>query len=101
MSGGGGGGSGDRGFNNTIVQRNLYKLVTLPTGEKKVEQVPVRLGVSDGFYTEVLDGLNEGDVLIKGVTIPGAAPLVAGPSSGAMQNPFQGGSSRGGSMRGR
>ena len=102
--GGGGGGGGDRGFNNTIVQRNLYKLVASPTGEKKIEQVTVRLGVSDGFFTEVLDGLNEGDVVVKGVIMPGATIAAAG-ASGGMQNPFQssgrsfGGSSSG--MRGR
>jgi HlyD family secretion protein len=99
---GGGSGSGDRGFNNTIVQRTLYRLVDPNAPEKKIEQVTARLGVSDGFYTEVLDGLNEGDVMIKGVTMPGAAPIAAGPSGG-MQNPFQGGSRFGGSsgMRSR
>lgn len=94
--GGGGGGDGDRGFNNTIVQRNLHRLVNPTEPEKKIEQVSVRLGVSDGFFTEILEGLNEGDTIIKGVTIPGAAPAMAGPSSGGMQNPFQGRRSFGG-----
>ncbi|MGH7959783.1 MAG: hypothetical protein ACREH8_22600, partial [Opitutaceae bacterium] len=80
----------------------LYRLVNPTAPEKTIEQVTARLGVSDGFYTEVLDGLNEGDVIIKGVTIPGATAVAAGPGGG-MQNPFQGGSRFGGSsgMRGR
>jgi HlyD family secretion protein len=95
--GGGGGVSPDRGFNNTVVQRNLYRLVDPNALEKKIEQVSVRLGVSDGFYTEVLDGLSEGDIMIKGVTLPGA--VAAGSPSGGMQNPFQN-RSRYGGMRG-
>jgi hypothetical protein len=69
---------------------------------KKIEVVTAKLGISDGFYTEVLEGLNEGDTVVKGVTLPGAAPVVAGP--GGVSNPFQsGGRSFGGSsgMRGR
>ena len=100
----GGGGSGERGFNNTIVQRTLYKMVDPNAVVKKVEPVVVRLGISDGFYTEVLEGLSEGDTLVKGVTIPGAAVAAAQPpGSGGMSNPFSGGS-RGfssGGMRGR
>jgi HlyD family secretion protein len=104
FSGGGGGGGGDRGFNNTIVTRTLYKLEAPTALEKKIEPVSVKLGISDGFYTEVLEGLNEGDTLVKNVIMPGAAPAVAAAQSGGMQNPFQ--SSRGGfsggssSMRG-
>jgi HlyD family secretion protein len=100
--GGGGSGSGDRGFNNTIFTRTVYKLVDGTAQTKKVEPVTARLGISDGFYTEVLEGLNEGDTIVKGVTIPGAAPVAAaGP--GGMNNPFQSGgrSSFGGSSRGR
>ncbi len=91
--GGGGGGSGERGFNNTIFTRPIFRIVDPTSAEKKVESVTAKLGVSDGFYTEVLEGLNEGDTVVKGVTLPGAAPVLAG--QGGM-NPFQGGSSRGG-----
>ena len=85
---GGGGGGGDRGFNNTIVTRTLYR-VTDGVLEKKLEPLSVRLGVSDGFYTEVLEGLNDGDTVLTGVSVPGA-PIVAG--QGGMNNPFSGGS---------
>jgi hypothetical protein len=99
--GGGGGGGGDRGFNNTIFSRPVYKLVDSAAPVKKIEPVTAKLGISDGFYTEVLEGLNEGDTIIKGVTLPGAAPVLAGPSG--VSNPFQSGgrSSFGGGMRGR
>ena len=68
--------------------------------EKKLEPVLAKLGVSDGFYTEVLEGLSEGDTVVKGVTMPGAAPILA--SQQGMNNPFQGGSrgSSGGSSGG-
>ncbi|MBL9213127.1 MAG: efflux RND transporter periplasmic adaptor subunit [Opitutaceae bacterium] len=104
--GGGGGGAGERGFNNTVVQRTLYKLVNpdAPDKDKRVEAVSARLGVSDGFYTEVLGGLNEGDTLVKGVIMPGAAPVAGAPAPGGSSNPFSGGRSFGGSssgMRGR
>lgn len=94
--GGSGGGSGDRGFNNTVVTRTLYKLVDPNALEKTIEPVSVKLGVSDGFFTEVIEGLKDGDVLVTGVTIPGAAPVAAAQSS-SMQNPFQGGRGPGGS----
>ena len=100
--GGGGGGPSDRGFNNTIVTRTLYKLTDPAAAEKKIEPLSVKLGISDGFYTEVLDGLSEGDTVITGVMIPGAAAAAA--QAGGMNNPFGGGSrgpsGMGGSSRG-
>lgn len=97
----GGGAAGDRGFNNTIVTRTLYKISEGGEKEKKIEAVSVRLGVSDGFSTEVLAGLNDGDTVVTGVTMPGAA-AAAMAQPGGMNNPFQGGgrSSFGGSSRG-
>ena len=103
-SGGGGGGfsrggpgggppGGDRGFNNTVVTRTLYKLVNPEAEEKKIEPVSVRLGISDGFSTEVLEGLADGDTVVTNITMPGAAAAAA--PQGGMQNPFSGGS-RGG-----
>lgn len=98
---GGSGGGASAGFNNTIVERQLYKLVDPAATVKKIEPVTARLGISDGSYTEVLAGLSEGDTLVTAVIMAGAAPVLQSPgSSGGMQNPFQG-SSRGSSgMRG-
>jgi HlyD family secretion protein len=101
--GGGPGGAGERGFNNTVVQRTLYRLVNpdAPDKDKRVEAVNARLGISDGFYTEVLGGINEGDTLVKGVIMPGAAPVAGAPAPSGSSNPFSGGRSFGGGMRGR
>jgi|LauGreDrversion4_2_1035121.scaffolds.fasta_scaffold12195_2 HlyD family secretion protein len=94
FGGGGPGGppGGDRGFNNTVVSRTLYKIVNPEAEEKKLEAVQVRLGISDGFFTEVLGGLTEGDTVLTNITIPGATAAAA--PQGGMQNPFSG--SRGG-----
>ena len=101
--GGGGGAAGDRGFNNTVVTRTLYK-ISDGEKEKKIEAVSVRLGISDGFSTEVLAGLSDGDTVVTGVTMPGAAAAALAAQPGGMNNPFQGGgrsSFGGGSSRGR
>ncbi len=105
--GGGGGrgpsGGGDRGFNNTVVTRTLYKFANADAEDKdkKVVPVSVRLGVSDGFTTEVLDGLAEGDTVITGVIMPGATAAAAAAPGGSSSNPFSGRSSfGGGSSRG-
>jgi HlyD family secretion protein len=99
FSRGGGGGAGERGFNTTIVTRTLYTFVDPEALERKLKPISVRLGVSDGFYTEVLEGLSDGETVITGVTMPGAAPVVAGPPGGS-SNPFSGRSSFGGSRGG-
>jgi HlyD family secretion protein len=90
---GGSSGAGDRGFNNTIITRTLYKLVESggPEKEKKVEPVSVKLGISDGFATEVLEGLNEGDTIITNVMMPNASAALA--AQQGMNNPFQAGRS--------
>jgi HlyD family secretion protein len=84
----------DRGFNNTVVSRTVYKLTNAAASEKEIEPVTARLGVSDGIQTEVLEGLNEGDTIVTAVLMPGTK--VGAPSSSGMQNPFQSSSSRGG-----
>jgi HlyD family secretion protein len=50
--------------------------------------VQIKTGISDGIFTEVLDGLKEGDRLITSMT--GASPAAAQPSN----NPFTGGNTR-------
>ena len=95
-----GGGAGERGFNNTVVTRTLYVFADPDALEKRLRPVTARLGVSHGFYTEVLEGLNDGDAVITGVILPGAAPVPQGPPGGS-SNPFSGRSSFGGSSSGR
>jgi HlyD family secretion protein len=97
--GGGGGGGGDRGFNNTIITRTLYRIPDPTAKVKKIEPVSVKLGISNGITTEVIEGLNEGDTVLTGVIMPGAQPILQGPA-GAAQNPFQGGGRGMGGMGG-
>lgn len=105
----GGAPGGDHGFNNTVVQRTLYKFVDPAAADKdkRVAPVAVKLGVSDGFTTEVLEGLADGDTVVTAVIMPGAVAATAGAAPGGAANPFSGrssfspGGSSGGSRGGR
>ncbi|HWC58917.1 MAG TPA: efflux RND transporter periplasmic adaptor subunit [Verrucomicrobiae bacterium] len=46
----------------------------------KLKPVQVKVGISDGVYTEVLDGLSEGDQVVTGLSQPDS--VVGGPPSG-------------------
>ncbi len=92
------GGAGERGFNNTVVTRTLYKFEDPNALAKKLVPIQVKLGISDGFSTEVLEGLADGDTVVTGVIMPGAAPAAAAASSAS--NPFSGRSSMGSPMGG-
>ena len=48
----------------------------------------VKTGISDGAYTEITDGLKEGDTVVTAVKLPQAQ--VAAPPSGGT-SPFGGG----------
>ncbi len=77
-----GGGNTTRPTNATTT-RTLYKLTgTAP--DQKIEPVSVKLGITDGTATEIIEGLAEGDLLITSVIVPGAPATTAGPSN----NPF-------------
>ena len=79
-------GGGSRASSNAPVTRNVYKLTGTDPKIARIEAVTVKLGITDGIYTEVLDGLKEGDVLVTGVAAPGAP--AARPQGSA--NPFAG-----------
>jgi hypothetical protein len=70
------------------------------TSEKNGEEIPkpqplrIKTGISDGAYTEVTDGLKEGDSVITSVKLPQSATATA--PAGA-SSPFGGG---GGGRRG-
>ncbi|HEX2853121.1 MAG TPA: efflux RND transporter periplasmic adaptor subunit [Opitutaceae bacterium] len=85
------GAAGDRGFNNTVIERQIYRVPDPAAKEKKIETVRARLGISDGIYTELLSGMAEGDHVLTAVTMPGAAPVLQQPggANSGMQNPFQ------------
>ena len=81
FSGGRGGGGGRNAPNaNAPVVRTLYKLVGTDPKTQRPEPVQVKLGISDGISTEIIDGVAEGDLLITGVTIPGSSPSPVGPA---------------------
>ena len=44
--------------------------------------VQIKAGISDGINTEVLSGLNEGDLVVTGTAIPGMAPVAKSGSMG-------------------
>ena len=86
---GGGGGSRPR---STPAWRSIYVLTTsTPPGGgdpvSKPEAVRVRLGITDSSFTEVLDGLKEGDPVITAVKLPAAQAAAPAPAG---QSPFGG-----------
>jgi HlyD family secretion protein len=84
--GGRGGGSGSRG--SQPASRTIYMLATnAPSGETTPQAVRVKTGISDGAYTEISDGLKEGDVVITAVKL--SQSQVATAPAGA--SPFGGG----------
>lgn len=70
--GGPGGGAGGwagrlRGEHQPI--RTVYILAD-KNDPTKLKPVQVKIGISDGVYTEVLDGLKEGDLVVTGINQP-------------------------------
>ena len=65
--------------------------VFVPDEKGQPKAVDVRIGVSDGQFVEVREGLEEGAVVITGTEIPGARAAGAGPrpSGSPSSNPFQ------------
>jgi HlyD family secretion protein len=88
--GGGPGGGAPASAANTPVTRTVYRLVGTDKAARP-EAVNVKLGISDGVTTEVIEGLNEGDLVITGILSSGVGP-VAGPQGAS--NPFRGGGRR-------
>lgn len=71
---------------SVVTTRTLYRL---PGGKKDStpEPVAVKIGITDGSASEVVDGLTEGETIITGlVTVTGASP-----ASQPASNPFGGG----------
>ena len=76
------------GDSNAPVTRTLYTLTRTESEPPRVDGVTVKLGITDGTYTEILEGLKEGDQVITSAIIPGAKP--GAPAT----NPFSGGQQR-------
>ena len=77
-AGGWGGGQGRRGRPSTLF---------VPGPDGKPKAVPVVVGISDGQWVEVREGVEEGATVITGTEIPGA-PRGPRPSGSPSSNPF-------------
>ncbi|HWA24684.1 MAG TPA: efflux RND transporter periplasmic adaptor subunit [Lacunisphaera sp.] len=73
----------------TVTTRTVYRL---PGGNKLAtpEPVAIKVGITDGITSEVVDGLKEGDVVITGL----ASATVTDAQQGPVRNPFGGGGRR-------
>jgi HlyD family secretion protein len=81
--GGPGGPGGGRPHAEHQPMRTVYILAD-KNDPTKIKPVQVKVGISDGVYTEVIDGLNEGDEVVTGLSQPDSA-------AGSQSNPFGGG----------
>ena len=95
-SGGGGrpggtNGSGRRARGDRIPTRTVYTLASTNTAPgtvaAKPEPRPIKTGISDGVFTEVLEGLSENDLVVIGLSGTEAAK---GNLTGSQPNPFGG-----------
>jgi hypothetical protein len=87
----GGGGGGQRQRPAQPAFRTIYLATTntVSGNEPVIRPQPTRIktGITDGAFTEITDGLNEGDTVLSGIKQPvGAAP--AAPTG---TSPFGGG----------
>jgi HlyD family secretion protein len=95
--GGGGSGGGSERPRRSVPEgprsQTVYLLEkeTSATGSEKValKPVTVKLGVSDGTNTEVVEGLKEGDVVVAG-TVSSTATATAAAPTPPFGNPFGG-----------
>ena len=72
----------------THAEKRDRTIYVIPPGGGKPAPVQVKLGITDGVYTEVTAGLKEGDVVVTSVEYPQkSAPA-------ASSNPFGGGAPR-------
>lgn len=96
MGGAFGGGSARAAQEGPRTQ-TVYVLAKQDSETKPVLQpVTIKTGISDGTYTEVLEGLKEGDVVVTGTVSQDSAAAPGGP--GGRGGPF-GGSPFGGGRR--
>ena len=92
--GAGGGRPGGPGRTEPRSARTIYVLPASAsrnedgTTNGKPQPVQVKTGISDGAFTEILEGVKEGDTIVTGQTVTGADAAKA-PAA----NPFGGGSS--------
>jgi HlyD family secretion protein len=86
--GGQSGGGGRSGGGRPGGPRSERKVYVMHPGASKPEAVNVKVGISDGLSTEVVEGLKAGDLVVTSMTIPQSS--AAAPAA----NPFGGGGPR-------
>ena len=81
---GAGGGPGGRTRGERSPMRTVYLLPSTNTVagvSPALQPVKVKVGISDGISTEILEGLNENDEVVSGATMPGASSTTPAPAS--------------------
>ncbi len=93
--GGGEGGGSGRARPDRVPTRTVYVLASTNGANAAVTPKPeprqVRIGISDGVFSEVTEGLNEGEIVVIGSSTA-ETPKAGAP--GAPANPFSGGGMR-------
>ena len=84
---GGPGAGGPGGWRPGEGRRGRPSTIFVPGADGKPKPVQVVVGVSDGQFVEVREGLDEGTTVITGTEIPGA-PRGPRPSGAPSSNPF-------------
>ena len=94
-SGDGGDGAGRRSKPDRVPTRTVYILASTNaapgTAAAKPQPRPIKTGISDGVFTEVTEGLEQGEIVVVGMN---SAEPAKGSTSGAQPNPFGGGGGR-------
>ena len=78
----------------TALNRSQRTLYTLAADGKTLATVPVRIGITDGTRSEILEGLNEGDMVVT--ASKGGAAKASGAGGASPRGPFGGGGGGGG-----
>ncbi len=86
---GGGGARGGRGQGERQPVRTVYQLPAEAgsAGGVELKPVQIRTGISDGIFTEIIEGLDEGDAIVTSITQPQGQGGVTTPGT---SNPFGG-----------
>ncbi len=90
----GAGGGGERAASRTVYVLSNAESTDGKAAQPTLKPVQVKVGISDGSQTEIIDGLKEGDVVVLGLAVaePANAQRPGGP--GGPPNPFGGGGMR-------
>jgi HlyD family secretion protein len=87
MRGGAASGRSPAGTDGPVFHTVYVEAKAAGEDQPKLKAVRIKTGISDGNFTEVLDGLKEGEIIVAGIQSGGQAnPLMAG----GQRSPFGG-----------